>query len=119
MSVTLTVVENDLKKLHSPENVEKLEMCVEAFEIFTGVSIAVNGSNQLEHRVVVNENRMSVSLLYSVPVINDVAKSGKFPPGSELAKLNSSVQKLRKALQSEGIRIETKITSIETLNLPR
>lgn len=34
MAVTLTVVENDPMKLHSPENAEKQEMRVEAFEIF-------------------------------------------------------------------------------------
>ena len=92
-------------------------MCVEAFEIVTGISIAVNGSNQLEHRVVVEENRMRASLLYSIPVIHDVAQS-EDSAANLAGKLQSSIQKLSSDLQSEGIEIETKITSIETLNLP-
>jgi hypothetical protein len=121
MSVTVRLSERDPAGLHSRENLEKLEMFLEALEIVTAVSFSMNELTGLEHSVIVNQERMEVSLVYSIPQSSQnkmgmMESSDKFR--MEAQKIFSSFQQSRKELAQKGIEVEAKVTQIETLELP-
>jgi hypothetical protein len=112
-------MEKDPIKLHSPENLEKLDMCLQAVEIMTAISFSVKGIADVEHNIVLDERNMQVSLVYSAPRASTGAES--VTDGDHLlgdGTLFSSLQKSKQALEKDGIEIETKVTTIETLALP-
>lgn len=121
ISITIRLTEKDPVKLHSYENREKLEIGAEAIEIGATISIAISGVKNIEHQIFADEDRMQVSLLYSIPSnASDSKMMSEFfeSYGTEKERLYQSVEQSKKDLANEGIELETKIISIETLEIP-
>lgn len=104
-------------KLHSEESLEKLEMCAEALEVGTAIFIAVEGLIGLEHKIIPDEKRMQVSLVYSQPEIEGRAVSAG-TLNLLAGKLYTSIEQTKHELAKEGIEIETNIAQIDTLPVP-
>jgi hypothetical protein len=119
VSITVRLTEKDPIVLHSHKNLEKLEMCLQAVEIMTAISFSLRGIAAVEREIVLDERKMQVSLVYSAPPASTRAESATSSnPSLGDSTLFSSLQKSRQALEKEGIEIETKVTTIETLALP-
>ena len=116
VSITVRLTEKDPAKLHSSENMEKLEMCAQAIEIGVAICFAINGLTGVEHKTFGDEKRMQVSIVFSAL---DQKAMGEFVEKFSMERdgLLSSFQRSKAELAKEGIEIETKITSIETLEL--
>ncbi len=96
-------------------------MCAEAIEIGTAISLAVSGIGGLEHRTIVDEQRMKVSFVYSMPesIWNGANLDNLLACyGSDRKKLEENWAKSRKELAGEGIELETRMVEIETLKIP-
>ena len=93
-------------------------MCAEALEIGTAICIAVEGLNGLERKIIADEKRMQVSLVYSQP---EIGAGGESPSKLHMLarKLYSSIQQTKHELAKEGIELETNITHIDTLPVPK
>ncbi|MDH2900409.1 MAG: hypothetical protein PXY39_05510 [archaeon] len=117
VSITVRLTEKDPEKLHSSENLEKLEMCAQAIEIGAAISFAINGLTGVEHKTFGDEKRMQVSFVFSAL---DQKVMGEFVKKFSMERdgLFSSFQRSQAELAKDGIEIETTITSIETLELP-
>jgi hypothetical protein len=121
-SITVRLTEKDPLKLYSPENREKLELCAEAIEIGIAISLAVSGVTSIEHQIFVNEDKMQVSLVYCIPENScDAKMSNEFfkSYGMEKERLHENFEQSKRELADEGIELETKIVSIQTLKIPR
>jgi hypothetical protein len=113
-SITVRLTEKDPSKLHSPENIEKLEMCAQAIEIGAAISFAISGLIGIEHMTFADEKRMQVSFVFSVrdeKVMHEFLKNF----GTEGDGLFSSLQRSNLDLAKDGIEVQTKITPIETM----
>jgi hypothetical protein len=117
ISITVRLTEKDPLKFRSRENVEKLELCAQAIEIGAAISFAISELVGVEHKTFANEERMEISFVYSAP---DQQSMGEFLKkfGAERERLVLNIQESKLELAKEGIEIETKITTIETLELP-
>ncbi len=121
ISITIRLTERDPVKLHSHENREKLEICAEEIEIGASISIAISGVKNIEHQIFADEDKMQVSLLYSIlSNASDSKMMSEFfeSYGTEKERLYQSVEQSKKDLANEGLELETKIISIETLEIP-
>ncbi len=121
LSITVRLTEKDPAKLHSNESIEKLEMCAQAIEIGTAISLAVSGLTGLDHKIFADEERMQVSLVYAVPDrIKDEKWMSEFfmKYAAERGRLQKSFEQSKKSLAEEGIELESKIFSIEPSEIP-
>ena len=106
-------------KLHSDPNYAKLEMCVQALEIGNAISFALTGGPKMQHKVFANEQKMQVTLVYSMPDMTD-SNFAEFLKNyrDDLPKLYSSFQESKEELRREGVEIVTNIFSIESSGIP-
>ena len=116
VSITVRLTEKDPAKLHSSENIQKLEMCAQAIEIGAAISFAINGLTGVEHKTFGDEKKMQVSFVFSAL---DQKAMGEFVKKFSMERdgLFSCFQRSQAELAKDGIEIETTITSIETLEL--
>lgn len=121
ISLTIRLTEKDPVRLHSRQNLERLQLCAQALEIGTDLCIVLEGLDGLEHKIIIDESRMQVSLLYSQPAIGARAEKKKSPGNLYIlaGKLHSSFEQSKQELAKEGLEVETKITDIETLPIPK
>ena len=94
---------------------------MQALEIVTAISFAAKGIANLEHKVVLDEKTMQVSLVYSAPPSCSIRTVTKGVSGFLFGQESplSNFQSAREALAKDGISVAMEVTQIETLALPK